>query len=204
MTPAWIALGLFTCYALVGFGLRAIVQLRRTGDAGFRGVTGSVGSPEWSAGLLFVIAVVAGVLGPITALWGLAPVSWLDHPWVTATGAVLGVLGIAGTFVTQIAMGNSWRIGVDEAERTELVTEGPFGVVRNPIFTFMLLTGAGLALVVPNVVALVGWILLVVAIHLQVRVVEEPYLARVHGATYAAYCQEVGRFVPRVSVGGGS
>jgi ABC-type nickel/cobalt efflux system permease component RcnA len=34
-------------------------------------------------------------------------------------------------------MGASWRIGVDEGERTTPVTTGPFGLVRNPIFAAM-------------------------------------------------------------------
>jgi protein-S-isoprenylcysteine O-methyltransferase Ste14 len=42
-------------------------------------------------------------------------------------------LGLAGSLLAQLAMGDSWRIGVDESEKTELVTAGPFAVVRNPI-----------------------------------------------------------------------
>jgi protein-S-isoprenylcysteine O-methyltransferase Ste14 len=38
--------------------------------------------------------------------------------------------------------------------------------------------------------------MLVVAIELQVRFVEEPYLVRTHGESYRAYCRRVGRFVP--------
>jgi protein-S-isoprenylcysteine O-methyltransferase Ste14 len=48
-----------------------------------------------------------------------------------------------------LAMGESWRVGVNETEHTELVTTGPFGLVRNPIFTAVLTTGAGIALVLP-------------------------------------------------------
>jgi protein-S-isoprenylcysteine O-methyltransferase Ste14 len=49
---------------------------------------------------------------------------------------------------------------------------------------------------VPNVVALVGFVALLVALQLQVRVVEEPYLRRTHGAAYAQYEATVARFVP--------
>jgi protein-S-isoprenylcysteine O-methyltransferase Ste14 len=56
-------------------------------------------------------------------------------------------------------------------------------------------------LVAPNVVAVVGILALVGAIVLQVRVVEEPYLVRVHGEAYLAYACRVGRLVPRVGSG---
>lgn len=76
------------------------------------------------------------------------------------------------------------------------MTSGPFGLVRNPIFTVMAVTGGGLALMTPNVVALTGFVVLVAALHLQVRVVEEPYLLRTHGDAYAAYAAQTGRFLP--------
>jgi hypothetical protein len=55
------------------------------------------------------------------------------------------------------------------------VTSGAFNVVRNPIFSAMLVTAIGLALMVPNLIALAGVIALVVALELQVRGAEEPY-----------------------------
>ena len=48
----------------------------------------------------------------------------------------------------------------------------------------------------PNVVALAGFVLLLATIEMQVRMVEEPYLAAVHQDSYRSYTQEVGRFVP--------
>ena len=97
-------------------------------------------------------------------------------------------------------MGSSWRIGVDHAERTELVTSGPFALSRNPIFAAMIPTSLGLGLMVPSGVAPVGVAALLVALELQVRIVEEPYLRRVHGASYADYATRVGRFVPGVGL----
>ena len=43
---------------------------------------------------------------------------------------------------------------------------------------------------------MVAVLLLVAAVQLQVRVVEEPYLRRVHGRVYRGYAARVGRFVP--------
>ncbi len=105
-------------------------------------------------------------------------------------------LGLAATLVAQIAMGQSWRIGVDPEERTDLVTEGPFAIVRNPIFSGMIPTSIGLALMVPNIVAVVAVIALLAALEIQIRLVEEPYLLSAHGERYAAYAARVGRFFP--------
>jgi protein-S-isoprenylcysteine O-methyltransferase Ste14 len=64
----------------------------------------------------------------------------------------------------------------------------------------MLVTAVGLVLVAPNVVALAGLVGLVIGLELQVRVVEEPYLRRLHGATHVAYASRVGRFLPGVGL----
>lgn len=87
---------------------------------------------------------------------------------------VLAAVGVVGTFLTEQGMGGSWRVGVDEGERTALVPAGAFALVSNPLFTATLVTGAGLALIVPNAVAILGSARLLVAIELQVKVVEDP------------------------------
>ena len=66
------------------------------------------------------------------------------------------------------------------------------------IFTAVGVTGRGLTLMGPNVIALAGLVGLLVALELQVRVVEEPHLQRVHGQTYAAYTASTGRFLPQL------
>ena len=193
---AWWALALFAVYLMLGFVLRSVLQYRATGDTGFRGISGTVGSPRWRAGVLFVLALLTGVLGPVAALVGMEPIGVFSDPEVQAAAAVAAVLGIVLTVLAQLQMGSAWRIGVREGERTALVTQGWFSVVRNPIFSAMALTGAGLAFMVPNAVSIGGLVLLLVALQLQVRVVEEPYLRVLNGAAYTSYEQSVGRFVP--------
>ncbi len=76
------------------------------------------------------------------------------------------------------------------------ITAGPFALVRNPIFSAMVPAFLGLALLVPNIAALAGFAALLVALEVQVRLVEESYLLRTHGARYADYASRIGRFVP--------
>jgi protein-S-isoprenylcysteine O-methyltransferase Ste14 len=70
--------------------------------------------------------------------------------------------------------------------------------VRNPVFAGSAITVLGLALVVPNVVSLLMLIAFLAGLEIQVRLVEEPYLLRVHGDAYRAYARRTGRFVPGV------
>lgn len=197
MTAAWAALGLYVVWAGIAFGVRTVIQLRRSGDSGFRGLSGARGSVEWWAGVLFIATMALGLIAPVAELASLIePLSLLDQPPVQMVGAVVAIIGIAATFAAQVSMGDSWRVGVDEAEQTELVTAGAFHLARNPIFTAMAVTAAGLALLVPNVLALGGFAALLVALQLQVRRVEEPYLITVHNSDYLAYASRVGRFVP--------
>ncbi|MBA3490753.1 MAG: isoprenylcysteine carboxylmethyltransferase family protein [Rubrobacteraceae bacterium] len=194
------ALALYALYLALAFVGRTLLQLRTTGSTGFKGIGGRPGSAEWIGGVLFVVAILLGLAAPVLTLAGaMQPFAVLDGAVGHALGFALFFLGLAGTLWAQVAMGASWRIGVDEAETTDLVTAGPFAWVRNPIFSAMILTSFGLVLLVPNVAALIGFAALLVAIEVQVRLVEEPYLLRTHEARYADYTSRVGRFAPGVA-----
>lgn len=191
-----VALVLYVVALVVLFGVRSLLQHRRTGHTGFRGISGAPLSAEWTGGVLFAVAMVLGLAGPLLAVIGTVPTSAPTS--LQVTGLVVALLGFAATFAGQVGMGTSWRIGVDATERTDLVTGGVFGLLRNPIFTAMVVAQAGVVLMVPTWVSVLALVALVAAVELQVRVVEEPYLQRVHGAEYAAYCSRVGRFLPGV------
>jgi protein-S-isoprenylcysteine O-methyltransferase Ste14 len=194
-----IALALLGAYVTVTFGLRSYLQYRRTGSAGLAGLRGRPGSLQWWASVAIVTSFAGMAATPILALIDVVParVELARHA-VGVAGVALFAVGFVATFAAQVAMGTSWRIGVQESEVTKLVVRGPFAIVRNPIFSAMLVTAAGLVLMVPSVVAIASFAIMVVALELQVRVVEEPYLRRTHGAAYEAYAARVGRFVPWV------
>jgi protein-S-isoprenylcysteine O-methyltransferase Ste14 len=193
------ALVILVVFLLLAFGMRSWIQWRRTGSSGFRGISGAPGSAEWFGGLLFVLALGAAASAPVAHLLdALTPAPWLDRPAARMGGLLLALAGLATTLWSQLAMGDAWRIGVDEHERTTLVIDGPFRWVRNPIFSSMALAVAGLALLVPNALAAIALAALVTALQLQVRRIEEPYLIRTHGSAYTDYAARTGRFVPGV------
>jgi protein-S-isoprenylcysteine O-methyltransferase Ste14 len=198
-TAAVVALVTFIVGATAGAAWRMWWQWRRTGSTGFKGLGGSVGSAEWFGGLGFVLGVLVSFAAPVLQLAGVvAPV--VRSPWLVLVGIVLALVGIIGTVYAQLVMGSSWRIGVSENERTTLVREGVFGLVRNPIYVAMFVFWLGGTLIAPNIVAIVGYVLLVVSIEVQVRLVEEPHLLKVHGSSYREYAGTVGRFVPGVGL----
>jgi protein-S-isoprenylcysteine O-methyltransferase Ste14 len=195
---AVVALLLYASWLVLTFGVRSILARRRGVDAGFRGISGRPGDAAWWGGVLFVVALIAGLVAPIATMAGLGPLPGLRPPAVHVAGLVLACLGVAATLWAQGGMGAAWRVGVDPSEHTNLVTTGPFWYVRNPVFTAMITAALGLALMTPNLVAGAAVAALVSAVQLQVRVVEEPYLHRIHGPAYLRYACVTGRFLPRV------
>jgi len=193
------ALVLYGASLAITFGVRVALQIRRTGSTGLHGLPPDAGPLEWVAGGMFIAGLLMGGAAPILALLGiLEPIPALDGTVGDVVGLILAIGGIALIFGAQLAMGDSWRVGVDPEERTDLVTEGPFRLVRNPIYSAMLPTVLGLVLMVPSVLAVAAIVILFVGLELQVRLVEEPYLFKAHGEEYASYAARVGRFVPSV------
>ena len=191
------ALILYLVWAFLAFGWRTIDQRRRTGDSGLR-LHAQPNTAQWWAKIGFAIAILVGVAAPLAAVAGLDNITALDATWLHIAGIAVTLIGVLLTVAAQYSMGESWRIGVDPEERTELVTAGAFRLVRNPIFTAMLITATGLAMIIPNAISILGLVALFVALEVQVRLVEEPYLRTVQGDEYRTYAQSAGRFAPGI------
>lgn len=197
VTVPALALVLTVVWIVAVAGIRGVIGYRRTGEVAIRG-RDRAGTPQWWARLLSVIGVILAIAAPVAALNGFEPLRPLEHTAAHLVGLALVAFGIVGTLVAQWAMGDAWRGDVDPEARTPLVTTGPFRFVRNPIFTATAATAFGLALLVPNVLALGMLVAFLASLQIQVRLVEEPYLRRVHGVAYQRYAARTGRFLPRI------
>jgi protein-S-isoprenylcysteine O-methyltransferase Ste14 len=197
----FLALILLVGFLALTLGVRMAIQKRRTGATGFVGISGRPGSAEWIGGVVFASSLVLAAVAPVLDLAGVVePIDALDKTWIHILGLVIGGIGGLGVFYAQGAMGAAWRVGVEEGERTDLVTEGPFRLVRNPIYSAMIPSMVGYALLVGNAVALAALAAIVIGLEMQVRMTEEPYLLRTHGEAFRSYAARVGRFVPGVGL----
>jgi protein-S-isoprenylcysteine O-methyltransferase Ste14 len=196
---ARLAIWMLIAFGVLAFGVRVAIQLHRTGKTGLIGLREGAGPGDWLSGILFVGGMAMGVASPILVLSDiLDPISGLDVDALHAIGIVLAAAGGLAVFAAQLGMGESWRIGVSEEERTDLITGGWFSLCRNPIYTSMIVGWWGIALMVPTWLSIAAVATIAVGLELQVRFVEEPYLRRAHGDAYCAYSARVGRFLPRI------
>jgi protein-S-isoprenylcysteine O-methyltransferase Ste14 len=92
--------------------------------------------------------------------------------------------------------GRGTPLPVDAPQR--LVTDGLFGVVRNPIIAGELMVIWGEALLVASWGILLYAVAITAVGHLAVVRVEEPELSRRFGEEYEAYRRRVPRWLPRL------
>lgn len=124
----------------------------------------------------------------------LLPIPFLVSDALVWIGIILLPVALAWILIAQLHMQKSWRIGIDEDVRTELMQGGLFKISRNPIFLGMRLMLVGLFFILPNAVMLVILVVGELLLQIQVRL-EEEYLTRVHGDLYLAYQNQVRRWI---------
>jgi protein-S-isoprenylcysteine O-methyltransferase Ste14 len=124
----------------------------------------------------------------------LLPFWYLEHDYLKYIGWGLLVLSLILVWVAQSQMANSWRIGIDENNKAELVTNGLFSRSRNPIFLGVMIANVGLLLIIPNAFTLLIVALSTVSINTQIRL-EEAFLEKSHGTAYVNYCKKVRRWL---------
>jgi len=112
-------------------------------------------------------------------------------PWV---GVLFCLLGLLFFWWSVVSFGRSFRVGIDIDHPDRLITTGAFAVSRNPIYVAFAVVLLGQFLIFSN------WILLLYLgtaswlFHRQV-LREEEFLKVHYGQDYAAYCQQVRRYL---------
>jgi len=92
------------------------------------------------------------------------------------------------------ALGNSWRLGIDQEKPGILVTSGIYSISRNPIYIFFNLWFLGTFLIQGTFIFLLFTILTAINLHYQM-VKEENILTNLHGSAYADYHMRVPRYI---------
>src|ERR1051325_4882949 len=116
----------------------------------------------------------------------LVPIGFLDEIHLKDIGCGTLIGSLVWIFIAQHQMRNSWRFGIHEETKTELVTTGLFKISRNPIYAGMIAMLAGFFLVLPSAATLLVIALSYVLVQIQIRL-EEDYLTKHHGQQYLDY-----------------
>lgn len=112
------------------------------------------------------------------------------------TGFCIGMLGNLIFLLSVLCMKDSWRAGIPDKDKTELVTTGIYRYSRNPAFLSFDLQYVGVLLMYGNLLTLAFSLFAMVMLHLQI-LQEERYLTNVFGAPYQAYRSHVCRYLGR-------
>jgi protein-S-isoprenylcysteine O-methyltransferase Ste14 len=117
-------------------------------------------------------------------------------PWRAGLGLGLFALGLGFAIWARLNIGRNWGTPMTQKDDPELVTSGPYHLVRHPIYSGVLLAGVGTA------VAL-SWMWLVAVLLAGIyfvysAIVEERYLTKQFPDTYPAYKHSTKMLVPFV------
>lgn len=142
--------------------------------------------------LLFLMTVIHSLSPDIYDY--LLPAWYMKNKFILILGLVLIHISLIWIFIAQHQMSNNWRIGIDEANKTSLVTRGVFSISRNPIFLGMIVTVFGLFLVLPNALSFFLACTSFLIIQIQIRL-EEEFLEKQHGQLYNQYKSKTRRLI---------
>ena len=112
------------------------------------------------------------------------------------TGFCIGMLGDIVFLASVICMRDSWRAGIPDSDKTELVTTGIYKFSRNPAFLGFDLQYIGVMLIYFNPLTAVFSAFAIVMLHLQI-LQEERYLLSAFGEPYQQYKNRVFRYLGR-------
>ena len=113
------------------------------------------------------------------------------------TGFCVALLGDIIFLVSVLCMKDSWRAGIPDQDRTELVTDGIYAFSRNPAFLGFDLQYIDVMLMFCNLLTGMFTVFAIVMLHLQI-LQEERHLAAAFGADYLDYRRHVLRYLGRL------
>jgi protein-S-isoprenylcysteine O-methyltransferase Ste14 len=119
-----------------------------------------------------------------------------SNPWRAGLGLFLFALGLGLAIWARLNIGRNWGTPMSKKEEPELVTSGPYRLVRHPIYSGILVAGTGTAVALSWVgliaVALAG------VYFVYSATVEERYLTEQFPDTYPMYKRSTKMLVPLI------
>jgi protein-S-isoprenylcysteine O-methyltransferase Ste14 len=144
--------------------------------------------------LIFLIVIVLLSITRIPLPWlylQLWPLGLLPF-WL---GAAVTIAGLLFAVWAREHLGRNWSRSVTIKQGHELITSGPYAVVRHPIYTGILTGFLGMAIAISQVRGFIAFVLVFLALWLKLRM-EEQWMRSQFGETYATYARQTAALVP--------
>ncbi|TWG92766.1 protein-S-isoprenylcysteine O-methyltransferase Ste14 [Mesorhizobium sp. J18] len=137
--------------------------------------------------LFAIFFLIACTLPFVRSLW-----SWQGpvQEWIENIGFSLVLIAIIGRCWASLYIGGR--------KIQELVTEGPFSIVRNPLYVFSFIGTIGMGACSGSITLAMLFFFLAFVIFRPVVLREEAALRAIFGQEYIEYCRRVPRFLPDI------
>jgi len=159
-------------------------------------VTAKAGRSRWTqfAGFRVGIALLILLLIRLRVLKGHEVAT--GNPWLLGIGLAVFVIGLALAVWARVYLGRNWGMPMSQKADPELVTTGPYGSIRHPIYSGIILAMVGTAIAVSPYWLIAAAIL--GAYFLFSAVSEERTMAKLFPAAYPPYKRATKMLIPYV------
>lgn len=125
-----------------------------------------------------------------------SPLWRTPHP---AAWVLVGVaaLGFAFTWWARVHLGRLWSSSVTRKAGHRVIDTGPYGIVRHPIYTGVILASAAAAALRPSAAAWAGFLVITAGWYVKARIEERFLRDELGHDAYGAYARRVPMLVPR-------
>jgi len=149
----------------------------------------------------YLVAIIAG--GLLLTPWT-AQVLALEPLWPVGNGTAYGLasLTLMGALITwwaRIHLGRLWSNSITRKEGHRIIDSGPYGVVRHPIYSGLIISILATGVAVATPAALLGALLIAFGLFQKARIEERFLTAELGADAYGRYCRRVPMLVPFLS-----
>jgi protein-S-isoprenylcysteine O-methyltransferase Ste14 len=143
------------------------------------------------------------VIGALLLAFERQPLPWLSERFLPLSmvfywiGLVMLATGLALAVWARRHLGRNWSGIVTVKQDHEFIRSGPYGLVRHPIYTGLLLAILGTAVAIGEWRGLFAFALITVGFVLKFKM-EERFMSETFGEQYARYRAEVRSLIPFV------
>jgi protein-S-isoprenylcysteine O-methyltransferase Ste14 len=124
-------------------------------------------------------------------LWRILP----NRIVVNLIGVVITILGLSFAVWARLHLGRYWSARITLTANHQLISTGPYGLVRHPIYTGGLVGVVGTAVVTGEIRGILALVFVIVAFARKIRL-EEAWLLQRFGSAYSQYQKDVKSLIP--------